>query len=729
MDISLIHAGLAAGAALAAVPVLLHLFMKQQPKHVVFPALRLIRERQKRSRKRLRIKNWLLLLARMALVALMALALARPRLFSQTALGDREVPTALGLVFDTSLSMGYKEREKTRLDEAKQRAFDLLKTMPDSSQVFVIDSAEPGVPVPLSPAAARARIEGLALRAAGRPLNAAVGQAYAAVAACDMPRHEVYILTDLARSAWDTSRTVEGLDAIKELKAKVVTYVLRLAPEELTDIAVVEAKPSASVATQGEAVEIRALVRARGPAVKRVAEFRLDGVKKEQKDVAVPADGEAEVKFLTPKLGPAAPLHQGEVKISGTPDPLAFDDIRYFSFKVQPARRVLIASDLAIDAEFVADALDPSPESLPPGAPRPFHVERIKAAEFATKARDRLKDLTCVVLNNVKELSDPDWGRLSAYVHEGGGLVIGLGDHCEPGHYNGPTAAQLVPGALGTAEGPAAPTTFGKINDATHPLFSRYPKELDAVLSQVPISHYWRVATPQGARTLLTYADGAPALVERTFKGPKAGHVLLWTTPLSRRADPRSRAAWNEFPIVGWSFFYLMNQTVPYLAGTSGEPLIYEAGQDVVLPLDPTHRYRNYIVQGPDQKTSDRLSPAPASDSLLIVAPQPIGQWTVSASGPEGTGTTLGFSVNPPLAETQLTALGAGDLDALFGKDNYKLATDAESLRRATEQARIGHEIFPWLMFLILILVTAENLLANTFYREGAPKAAVGAPA
>ena len=78
MELSLMHAGLAAGAALAALPVILHLFMRQTPKHVIFPALRLIRERQRRSKKRMRIKNWLLLLARMALLALMALALARP---------------------------------------------------------------------------------------------------------------------------------------------------------------------------------------------------------------------------------------------------------------------------------------------------------------------------------------------------------------------------------------------------------------------------------------------------------------------------------------------------------------------------------------------------------------------------------------------------------------------------------------------------------------------------
>src|SRR5437764_5778457 len=121
MDISLMNAGLAAGAALAALPVILHLFMRQTPKHVVFPALRLVRERHKRSKKKLRVKNWLLLLARMALLALMALALARPRIVSEASVGDQEIPTALGLVFDTSLSMGYKPRDKTLLDEAKER--------------------------------------------------------------------------------------------------------------------------------------------------------------------------------------------------------------------------------------------------------------------------------------------------------------------------------------------------------------------------------------------------------------------------------------------------------------------------------------------------------------------------------------------------------------------------------------------------------------------------------
>src|SRR5262245_27659945 len=212
MEMSLIHAGLAAGTALAALPVILHLFMRLTPKHIMFPALRLIRERQRRSRKRLRIKNWLLLLARMAILALMALALARPRLYSQVPLGDESVPTALGLVFDTSLSMKYKDKDKTRLDEAKERAKAIVAKLPDSSLVFIIDSADAVLPMGLSPSAALKRIDELAIHAVNRPLNAAMGQVYAAVADCDRPVRVVYVLTDLARTAWIAERPLDGLD-------------------------------------------------------------------------------------------------------------------------------------------------------------------------------------------------------------------------------------------------------------------------------------------------------------------------------------------------------------------------------------------------------------------------------------------------------------------------------------------------------------------------------------
>ncbi|MGO8903452.1 MAG: BatA domain-containing protein [Isosphaeraceae bacterium] len=730
----MINAGLAAGAALAALPVILHLFMRQTPKHVIFPALRLVRKRQKRSKKRLRVKNWLLLLARMAVLALMALALARPRLYSQMPLGDQSVPTALGLVFDTSLSMSYKEKDKTRLDEAKERALAILDQIPDSSLVFPVNSADPVAPYGLTPAAARQWIDNLTIRPVNRPLNSAMGQVYPKVVECDRPRHEVYVLTDLARSSWNPEQPAEGLDRVAKAKTtpggKIATFILRLGSREVNDVAIDAAAPAKNFVTQGESVEIKGQVSAQGakPA-SRVVEFYLDGVKKGEKPVEIPPGGQVEVSFATPTRLPEGEMHRGELRLGGTPDPLEFNDNRYFTFKVRPAYKVLLISDQPGDADFVAFALDPDPS---PSASSGFQIDRVRPKELPAQYRDTLKDYAAVFVLNVEAFEDEDsWGLLNGYAHEGGGLVFGLGDRCNPDNYNGPTASQILPAQLEPNRPSKGETTFGKVADVTHPLFQRYAAEIDPQLALAPVYRYWSVKPPEGSRVLLSYADGAPALLERTFKGSKTGRVLLWTTPLSRRARRSDRGSWNEFPlpVYGWAFLALMNETVPYLAGTSNEQLDFEAGENVLLFLGPGARYQSFLLMGPDTKTPDSLAPSATSDYLEIVAPQMLGQWTVMAKDAENRQTRLGFSLNPPRSESQLVPLETKELDAIFGKDGYALAEDAATLQKYQDTVRVGNELFPWLMMLILIIVTLENLLANTFYKESPRPPPAGASA
>ena len=733
MEFSLIHAGLAAGAALAAVPVILHLFMRQTPKHVVFPALRLVRERQKRSKKRMRIKNWLLLLARMAMLALMALALARPRLYSQMPLGDESVPTALGLVFDTSLSMGYKEKDKTRLDEAKERAKAILDQTPDSSLVFVVDSSQPGVPVGLSPSAARKRIADLTIHPLNRSLNTAMGQVYGAVADCDRPRHEVYVLTDLVRTSWVPEQKADGLDRVEKAKStpggKIATFILRLGAKEITDASVDSAEPASSTAIQGEALEIKGRIRAEGSKPSnRLVEFYLDGVKKGEKPVEVPPGSDLEVSFLTPSRLSEGELHRGELRLGGSPDPLEFNDRRFFTFKVRPALKVLLIADQAIDADFVAAALDPDPS---PSAPRSFEIKRVRPAELLAQHRDTIQNFATIFLLNVASLDEESWGLLNGFVHQGGGLVVGLGDRCQPENYNGPTASQVLPAQLDQPGPGKGETTFGKIPDLTHPLFQRYGKELEPLLAVIPVYRYWKVTTPEATRALLNYADGAASLLERTFKGPKTGRVLLWTTPLSRRTRQTERGAWNEFPLAtnGWSFLGLMNLTIPYLAGTSTDQLNFEAGDNVLLALGPNPSFQSFLVTGPDAKNTESLKPSATNDYLEILSPELLGQWTVTAKDAENRQTQLGFSLNAPRTESLLASLETQELDTIFGKGGYALAEDVKELQKVVGEVRFGTELFPWLMMLILIVVTLENLLANTFYKESPRPAPAVAPA
>jgi hypothetical protein len=740
MEMSLLHAGLAAGAALAAVPVILHLFMRQTPKHVIFPAVRLVRERQKRSKKRMRIKNWLLLLARMAVLALMALALARPTLYSQVPLGDQSVPTAMGLVFDTSLSMKYKDKDKTRLDEAKERAREIVSKLPDSSQVFVVDSSEPATHG-LSPAAAMKRIDELTIHNVSRPLNVAMGEAYRRVAEAEKPSRVVYVLTDLFKSAWEIGRPAAGLDQVEKLKAekrgRMVTFVVGLAPPEVHDVAVEAAEPSQSMVTQGEAVDIRARIRSEAKTTtSRTVEFYVDGVKKGEQIVELQPRTPRDVNFPIPANLKEGELHRGEIALKGVPDPLEDDDRRYFTFKVRPPMKVLVISDRFNDGNFVAAALDPDTSS----APRSFLVTRKTTEQFQSREKDDLSEYSCIFLLNVARLDDVSWGALNAYVHQGGGLVVGAGHLCDPENYNGDTPSQLLPAQI-ERTGPRPETTFGNVADITHPLFQKYGRDLSTELGQVPVYRHWGIKPPpqpiEGARTLMSYKDGTPALLERTFKGPKTGRVLLWTTPLARTPFRNAPDFWNDFPYTdagggGWSFPVLIGYlTVPYMAGTASETLTYEAGEPVSLKLEPTVRYKSFslIGPGPEGKATDIPAPATRDTVEVTVPQQQPGQWTVRAMADGDRPSVLGFSVNPPHRESEFDQMGRPDLDATFGKDGYHLAEDEKSLKTQEDIVRRGYEIFPFLMFLILIVVTIESILANTFYKEAPRPAAAGAAA
>jgi hypothetical protein len=173
-----------------------------------------------------------------------------------------------------------------------------------------------------------------------------------------------------------------------------------------------------------------------------------------------------------------------------------------------------------------------------------------------------------------------------------------------------------------------------------------------------------------------------------------------------------------------------MNLTVPYLAGTASEQLNFEAGENVLLSLGPGARFQSFTVTGPPpQNTTESLTPSANSDDLQIVSPQWLGQWKVTAKDADNKQTELGFSLNPPQTESRYIPLETTQLDTIFGKDGYALAEDVKTLEKLTTVAQVGYEIFPWLMMIILIIVTLENFIANTFYRESARPSGAGASA
>src|SRR5918912_627610 len=120
------------GAVAAGIPVALHFFFRSRYRTVPWAAMKFLLTSIEQTSRRLKFQELLLLLARVAVLVLLAVALARP-LSSATPGGGRGEAVDAVLLIDTSYSMGAKDGSETRLERARAAALGVLDKLPPRS--------------------------------------------------------------------------------------------------------------------------------------------------------------------------------------------------------------------------------------------------------------------------------------------------------------------------------------------------------------------------------------------------------------------------------------------------------------------------------------------------------------------------------------------------------------------------------------------------------------------
>jgi hypothetical protein len=453
------------------------------------------------------------------------------------------------------------------------------------------------------------------------------------------------------------------------------------------------------------------------PAARTVELYVSDARGQQQKRderTCQPAPGEAQrVEFRIGGLQPG--VHQGSVRMVGQ-DGLAADDVRYFTVKVKPAWRLLLAAPKPAEthALFLNQAL--APEDFRRRGQAWFECD---VCDFRELAARPLADYAAVCLLDPPPLDPPLWKTLTDFAADGHGVAIFLGRNAMPVEsFNEPQAQQLLAGKL-LRETPRpdgdvwlAPTVF------QHPVLAKFRGLAGSVPWEAfPVLRYWELdAQAGGASVVVPYSDGRPALLERPVG---RGRALTMTTPVSAPAsDQEARNRWNLLPVPAgeaWPFVILANQMAAYLVGSSTEQLNYYAGQTATVQLDAAARRQSYMLFAP----GDLSLPYPADigrSELAITATDRPGNYRLEAGGAGGT--RLGFSVNYAPEQTRLDRLSDKELAELLAPVKFRLARTRQQLDRDVSQGRVGRELFPPLVLLIALLVGLEMVLANRFYKE-----------
>ncbi len=422
------------GAALIALPIVLHLIMRRKAQKLRFPALRFIQQRRTMNQHRLRLRHWLLLALRCAVVALLAFALARPTLRGSGAAGKEGAPVASVLVFDNSPRMEYQHANELRLQRAKELALWLLGQLPADAPVTIVDRAGRLRGHDLDRSGAELRVERLESSPAVRTMEDALSDAARWLADKPDYRGEIYVFTDLAAEAWPADMRAEFAKRLDELKGANI-YLIDVGIDEPRNLGLGPLRLSSQQLAPGGTLRIETDLLTAGTASdggaqsvndarEVVAELYVgtdiaNAEKRGQQTVTPAGTGATPIEFSLSGL--QLGTHQGFVRIVGS-DGLPADDVRYFTIDVRPAVSVLLLGEDADDTIFLREALSPSA-----GAGASQSQFACEARQFSELNRLPLDDYSAVCLVDPPPLSAESWKAFVDYAEAGGGIGIFLG--------------------------------------------------------------------------------------------------------------------------------------------------------------------------------------------------------------------------------------------------------------------------------------------------------------
>ena len=729
------------GAATAAIPLIIHLIYKKKAPELLFSTLRFLRLSVERTSHRQRLQDLMLLILRMLLFGLLAIALAKPFIRSGSLFRGHGSTTSVAIVMDNSYSMACELEGRSRYSRAKELAQGILKGLDENqdSVALVFTSGRESVRT----RSAKDKTQGEKSEGVVRfgvlthKINsiyeavvssevsseqgnvlAAIHYAYGLMAESKDANKEIYVLTDMQSLSWSEARADWSEDVPKDIPL----VIANCGREGYKNLAITDV----SIRSRGRAVGIPVTIQARifnaGMTAQRTAVGLYVKQQKQQfRSVEIEPAAAAAVSFVYVFDEPGA--HTGYIALE-TDDSLPVDNKRYFQIDVTKKIKALLATDARSAVEFLNDdfylktALDPyydRPElSRSVIAPVPIDWDKVDEAELKTS------DVTFLL--NIREFSRTRARMLARYVDGGGNIVIFLGDRVSRASYMRSLnhtkgliekLGGLLPAEIGSVMGDATQREkFMKLGDLDylHPVFQTFRGLPSSFFEKVHLYQWYELIVPQGSSSQIlgTLEDGKPFLVAKRFG---QGNVFLFCASAG--------AKWGNLPATPF-FLPLVHQIVYYLTAATEQKGDYVAGSPVRFPVmgDPS-KFTVQVTDPIGRVTQLSLPKKSKAKSVVFEDTHATGVYHYSVSTPKGAAQEGVFVINPDPDECDLKTITNKDVRNILGTEKVYFVSEPKEIRKITSRLRQGLQLWNLVLFIVLGIAIFECFLANKTKPEG----------
>lgn len=689
----------------AAIPIVIHLINRKRARVVPFAAIDFLLRSNKRLARKLKLKQLILLLLRILLIAAIPFALARPYCIpDETPMRGERPPASVVFVIDNSLSTRYLHDGKTLLDAAVHKVQQIVEQLGAGSNVAFVTSARPATPLTndltVEPAQIADALSRVRPSANTGDMAAALRIAETILTTSTLPEKRIVLLTDLQATEWEGMEPPWAFDPPPPLE------IVDISPkdEELNNAGITAVRVDRASETSPQHVRITAEVSAFGQrAFTGVVTLKL-GDSVAENTVSIPPGTTVETSYLM-KVKPGT-LPTGAVSIPE--DAMPADNTRSFAASFLGSLTVLVLNGAPRTIPYRDEVffLEKALRSADNDAQARLQVLVVKAEE-TTPQQIKLADV--VILANVLSLSPENIVALEEMVDQGGGVLFTAGDNVTAEY--GKMFEKLLPLPIreikkvvdpNDPEAPIKALTVDSVMMA-HPATRMFSNMRESSLLSTEFYTYLLLGTAtnldQGVNTLLSYRNGAPLLVER-HKG--RGRVALLTTTVDMD--------WGDLPIRS-TFLPLIQQLVLYLGGrlSVGNPTDVLVGESVAVRVISGDT--RIVIEAPDGKTTevehlgDVVEGAVHFDSTNLP-----GVYTVSRYRAESTTASVdAFAVNSPPQESTLAKMTVDNvLNALTANTDTQQKNLTVMLSRTDERRT---NVWPYLLAGLFVLLMSEAIL------------------
>jgi hypothetical protein len=710
------------------VPIIIHLLNRRKHQRVIWAAMRFVLAAIQKNQRRMNIEDLILLALRCLVLALLALAMARPTINAGAWLG-RSAVTAV-LVIDNSYSMARTDGAATRFEVATRTIADeIISSLPGGSSVGVVlasDVAQDLVPEPSYDLSfVRERIRRAEICDRGTNLLPAMQRAIRILENKQGARKEIYLITDGQATAWRQMQEIQ--QSLSDKKDAMRAHFVMLDGADTGNVGVSVLRMPSALAPLNRAIRFDVEVTNYGRTEAHDVPLRLF-VNSD------PASEETVIDRIAPGQSKSTSLfarfrEEGfhTVTARTARDQLPRDDERSMVVRAIRQVRVLIVEGKPgreyreSESPFLRRALQPVE-----GSQRPDYYIQTRTVSPAELESTRPDDADVIILANVSDLSPQVAQATARAVREGAGLMIFLGDQANLPFYNDQFGKlSLLPATIGPAEGDATQDvsfwTY-QSKDFTHPVTALWNDPASGNIGSVRTYRRYEL-TPVGGEkkaaaagqpelgapaVVLRYDDGKPAALERSYG---LGRVVLFGGPAS------VSGSWNDLAVRPKVFVPLLHRLLGSMLARQEEYLNVRAGQKFIWRVSDELLGRDAMISRPGDREGTRDSRkvelSGGFPTLSYERTDVAGVYALSIAGDAGG--DVRFAVQSDAQESRVEPLTPDQREQLARFASVTAWSPGVSVGDQLTSQRSGREIWLWFAIAAVMVAAAETYLAHKF--------------